>query len=67
MFVSQADKAKMAVSHSHDHGLGKYWKQKKSEPDCAVKARDSRSRAKGSDFEDARLKLRAMAALCVES
>ena len=43
-------------------------KTKKSEPDYAVKARDSRSRAEGPDFEDARLKLRAMAAvaLCVE-
>ena len=42
---------------------------KKSEPDYAVKARDLRSQAEGPDFEEARLRLWAMAAvsLCVES
>ena len=37
----------------------------KSEPDYAVKARDPRSRAKGPDFEEARLRLRAMAAVAL--
>ena len=36
---------------------------KKSEPDYPVRARDLRSRAEGPDFEEARLRLGAMAAV----
>ena len=39
--------------------------QKKSELDYAVKARDSRSQAKGPDFEEAKLRLREMPAVAL--
>ena len=56
--MSKADKAGMAVSHTSFGGIVTTMaeakkarvKCKKSEPDCAVKARDRRSQAEGPDF-----------------